>query len=192
MSKFATFSLGGLGGILPILVGLITVDLASVIDHPNEFTLGVYVGYGIRVLALISLGGIIAVLNRGVSEPLTLVQLGIAAPALITSYINSAPVPAAPKPPVAWLSIVSPAYVEDASANRPIRLAGGFFADVVNGASSRLDNIGQRGIAYPNSPAESVGSGAFCQTSGGRFGPGQVSALGSACHVNGVSGLVVR
>ena len=192
MSKLATFSLGGLGGILPILVGLITVDIASIVDHHNEFTVGVYVGYGVRVLVLIALGGIIAVLNKGVSEPLTLVQLGVAAPALITSYINSAPVAAAPKPPLASISIISPAYAEESMTDRPIQLAGGFFADVVQGAGTRLDAIPQRGVAYPNSPAPAGGTGAYCLTLAGRFGPGQANALGSACNVNGANGQVVR
>src|SRR5262245_9004119 len=121
MSKIAVFSLGGLGGLLPVLTGVLAVDLASVIDHANLLTLGNYLGYLIRVAVLIILGGTVALLNVEVRQPLTLVQLGIAAPALITAYINGAAItPPNTEHPQAKIPaiFVSPAKADEA-ASRP-------------------------------------------------------------------------
>jgi hypothetical protein len=78
MSRIQMFGLGALGGLLPVLVSMVTVDLAPIIDHLNNFTPGIYIGYGIRVVGLLILGGTVAVLNSGVKDPFSLVQLGIA------------------------------------------------------------------------------------------------------------------
>src|SRR5262249_25056414 len=146
MSKMGVFSLGGLGGLLPGLTSLLAVDLASVIDHLDLLTVGNLVGYAIRVVILIILGGTMALLNVGVQQPLTLVQLGIAAPALITAYINGA----ALTPPniqsqhaQATISVifVSPAKADEAASHQSIRVAGGLIDDVVRGLTVPLPRI---------------------------------------------------
>ena len=82
MTRREVFFFGAIGGILPILVSILTIDFAPIIDHPESLTLGNYVGYGIRVVGLIAAGGIVAILNPEVRSPIALVQLGVAAPAL--------------------------------------------------------------------------------------------------------------
>ena len=77
---------------MPILVTIISVDLSPIIDNPDSLTLGNYIGFGLRVVALIIAGGVVALMNSNVKTPLTpitLVQLGVTAPALLTSFINA-------------------------------------------------------------------------------------------------------
>jgi hypothetical protein len=151
MSRTSAFFLGALGGLLPILVSLLTVDLAPIIDHHSALSMGNYLGYGIRVVVLLTLGGTIAVLNSEVQQPFSLVQLGIAAPALVTSFINGVPANStATKPQTeqhSFLSIVSTANAEVVANQRRIRIAGGFLGDIVNtvvpGVGTRLDTLNE-------------------------------------------------
>ena len=46
------------------------------------------ISYLIRVVILFAVGGFVAILNRGEDDPFKVFQLGIAAPALITAFIN--------------------------------------------------------------------------------------------------------
>jgi hypothetical protein len=43
VSPRTTFALGALGGLLPVLASLITVDLAPIIDHASALTPGNYI-----------------------------------------------------------------------------------------------------------------------------------------------------
>jgi hypothetical protein len=135
LSKVSVFGLGALGGLLPILVSLLAVDLATVIsDH--SLTLGNLIGYGIRVCILLFLGGVVAVLNSDVRQPLSLVQLGIAAPALISAYINGAPAPKIENDRHSYLAFSS-AWAAETNANHSI-VAAGFLDDIGKGLSTNL------------------------------------------------------
>jgi hypothetical protein len=134
LSRAAIFGLGALGGGLPILVSLLAVDLPTVIsDH--SLTIGNLLGYAIRLGILIFLGGVVAMLNSDVKQPLSLVQLGIAAPALVSAYINGAP------PPKAELGhsylAISSAWAGELDANHPVATAG-FLDDVAKGIGTNL------------------------------------------------------
>jgi hypothetical protein len=63
-------------GLLLILVSLASIDIAPIVDHYKDLTLGIWVGYGVRVVVLVILGGVVALLNS-VQQPLTLVQAPI-------------------------------------------------------------------------------------------------------------------
>ncbi|TPN44451.1 hypothetical protein FJ981_28050 [Mesorhizobium sp. B1-1-4] len=202
MSKISMFALGALGGILPILVSLLTVDFSPFIDGPSTLTTGNYVGYAVRIIVLIILGGIIASLNSEVRSPITLVQLGIAAPALITSYINGSSVKPTVPSPRASIGIFSSAYADPIDDDTPYIVSGGWLGDFTNGFSTRLDRLQmdnlQRDNGAPvenhiNPPAQPPpeGLGAYCGTTAGRFGPSPLVALGTPCWVptpNGVIG----
>lgn len=64
------------------------------------------------MFGLLVIGGLIAALNSGVQQPLALVQLGVAAAALVTSFINN-PVPAKPASAHSPMAIVSPALAAE-------------------------------------------------------------------------------
>src|SRR5215218_3498184 len=106
MTHKEAFFFGAIGGILPLLVSIFTIDVGSIIDH-GGLTTGNYIGYGLRVVALVIAGGIVALVNSEVKNRLTLMQLGIAAPALLTSYINAASPAAKPQNAHTAFSIVS-------------------------------------------------------------------------------------
>jgi hypothetical protein len=139
MSQIVRFGIGGLGGLLPLLASLVAVDLSSIatlIDH-NGLTEGLCVGYAIRVFGLFALGGIMAGLNSEIRNPLALVQIGIAAPALVTSYMSGAALTKSqPQNPVANM-LISRAFANESFPKYNIRLAG-FYGDVIQGFSPGL------------------------------------------------------
>lgn len=190
MTRKEVFFYGAVGGVLPILANMLTIDFAPIIDHPDLLTLGNYIGYGIRVVGLVIAGGIVALVNGDVRQPLALVQLGIVAPALVTSYING--VSAAPRSPTrqAHFSIVSTANAEEIISYPRIRLAGGFsdiIRDIGPALGTRLDTL--------SAANRSVGS--FCVTGQGKaLMPGPAAKIGSQCSVTtpagAVSGLVTN
>jgi hypothetical protein len=200
MSRTSAFLLGALGGLLPILVSLLAIDLAPIIDHLIDhsgggLTTGNYIGYAIRVVVLLFLGGIVALLNSEVKQPLAIVQLGIAAPALVSSFINGATA----KPNEvqrASFSIVSVAHAQEAPAR--LQVAGGLFSDVTAGFGMRLDGVAaanaeRKAEAFrqtvPPAAIDSVpeGAGSYCMTAAGKV-PGSTAPIGSPCKVQTQSG----
>jgi hypothetical protein len=134
---------------LPLLVTLLAVDLGPLIDHPlTSFSVGTLLGAAIRYLVLFTIGGVVAALNSDEIQPIKLVQLGIAAPALISTYVNAQ----APKPPLTQtaqvharifsLDVVSSAHAADigAGGDRPIVVAQ-FFSDVFRSAIAPLPRV---------------------------------------------------
>ena len=185
MSRTGAFLLGAFGGLLPILVSALTVDLSPIIDHPGILTVGNYVGYGIRVFVLIVLGGAMALLNNEVKQPFAIVQLGIAAPALVTSFINAAPTKPLPLQH-AYVSFISVANAQERTSAAPgIQLAGGFLGDVSAGLGTRLDNLAAQNRATAITPPTGVGS--VCVTAIGRV-PTTPNRIGSQCSITTPAG----
>jgi hypothetical protein len=120
MTSSTRFWIGGGGAMLPLLVTLLAVDLGPLIDHPSALSIGTYVGAAIRYIVLFAIGGIVAALNSDEVQPVKLVQLGIAAPALISTYVNAQP-PKQPvgQPPSARVSMYSFDLVSSAHAAGP-------------------------------------------------------------------------
>jgi len=141
MSRIVRFGFGGLGGLLPILASLAAVDLtvfASLIDK-HMITEGLCVGYAVRVIVWFALGGIVASLNSEVRNPWALVQIGIAAPALVTSYLSGAAIAKTQGvSPSVSLSLIAPAYAGDLDVQHQITVADGFFNEVWKGLTPGL------------------------------------------------------
>jgi hypothetical protein len=148
MTYWTRFWIGGGGALLPLLVTLLAVDIGPMIDNAPHLTIGTYVGAAIRYLVLFTIGGIVAALNSDEVQPIKLVQLGIAAPALISTYVNAQP----PKPLsvqtatthslMLSLDVISSAHAADAGARGDGRvLMAGFFSDVLQGATSPLSRV---------------------------------------------------
>lgn len=114
MSNKERFLLGGAGGIAPVVVGLIVVDLQILLVN---LTIVAVIAYMIRVTALFLLGGFMAWIHKKESEPWKLVQLGIAAPAVAVAILNGSnvPVPEVPAEKTSSASsfLVSSSYAQD-------------------------------------------------------------------------------
>jgi hypothetical protein len=148
MTSSTRFWIGGGGAMLPLLVTLLAVDLGPLIDHPSALSIGTYVGAAIRYIVLFAIGGIVAALNSDEVQPVKLVQLGIAAPALISTYVNAQP-PKQPvgQPPSARVSMYSLDLVSSAHAAGPAARDDGrivvaqFFTDVLRAATAPLPRV---------------------------------------------------
>lgn len=117
MSTRQKVLIGGLGALAPIVMSLLAIDLEVLLLN---FTVLAFLGYGIRVVLLFSVGGFFAFLHKNENSPLRVFELGIVAPALITTLLSAGQVEvpkAVPKPnpasPTSALFIPS-AYAQDA------------------------------------------------------------------------------
>jgi hypothetical protein len=136
MSRTLRFGIGGLGGLLPLIASLVAIDLnaiATLIDN-HALTEGICIGYSIRTIGLFFLGGIMAALNTDVVNPLSIIQIGIAAPALITSYLAGAAIPNH----TASFMIISNAYADETHHIVNSKIAGGLFDDILSGTKPGL------------------------------------------------------
>jgi hypothetical protein len=195
MTRRDVFFFGAVGGILPILVNIFTIDLSPIIDHPDSLTLGNYIGFGLRVVALLIAGGVVALMNTNLRTPLkpfTLIQLGVTAPALLTSLINAqTPVKEASaalsRHASAPFAIVSVANAAEVSPQPRIQLAeSNVFKDIGAGFSTRLDSVSRANQANQK-------LGTFCVTSQGKTPlPGSAAPIGSECANGGQKGLVTN
>lgn len=77
--------IGGLGGVAPVLLNLIVIDLQTLMLDLTALTL---ISYAIRVAALFTIGSLVAVFHKSETDLFKLFQLGIVAPALITATLN--------------------------------------------------------------------------------------------------------
>lgn len=187
MTRKEVFFFGAVGGILPILVSIITIDIAPIIDNPDSLSLGNYIGYGIRVVGLVAAGGLVAIMNHDVKSPIALVQLGVAAPALFTSYINGSTLPPKTQTAFAPFAIVSVAHASEMAPDRRVQVAQGSFSTVIKdigtGVGTRLDAVSR----------SNRNLGSYCVTPQGKVAmPGAASQIGSACTAGGKNGLVTN
>ena len=184
MTQKEAFFFGAVGGILPLLVSACAIEDGAIIDGLRP---GNFIGYGMRVVALVIAGGIVALINSEVKSRMTLVQLGIAAPALLTSYINAAS-PAA-KPEKAWtaaFAIVSVANAAEASSQNRIQVADSLLKDIGAGFSTRLD-----AVSRANQASQKLGT--YCVTSQGKSAmPGPAQPIGNECSSGGQKGYVTN
>lgn len=141
MTPKKRFFLGGGGALMPVLVSLLTIDIGAALASDSSLTTGNIVGLGIRYIILFAIGGIVAYLHEEESKPFKLFQLGMAAPALITSLITSQGIasnanhPAHNNAALGEISIIKSAYAEEEIKPDQIILAGGFLGEVLDGVS---------------------------------------------------------
>jgi hypothetical protein len=118
---------GGLGALTPIVVNMLTIDLERVFSN---ITLAVALGYALRVTILFYLGGLVALLHRDEQDRLKLFELGIVAPAYITTFLNAQAGKIEEKPSpglkeahyntsVASFSFMDAAYADERPAQAP-------------------------------------------------------------------------
>ena len=125
MTALNRFIVGGVGGLAPVLLFLITGDLVQYwiqLDTPRG------IGYTARAIALFLVGGFIAYLHSDENKPFKIFEIGIAGPALLAGALTTAqlapnrPPAAQPEPRVGWsTTLVVPAYAQSAPASDKIK-----------------------------------------------------------------------
>ena len=115
MTTHQKILIGGLGALTPAVLNLAVVDLHILLI---DLTVVALLAYLIRVAVLFAIGGLVAYFHKSEKSPIKLFQLGLAAPALITSLLNGGQVeipkaPAAPESPPGVSSLFVPsAYAQ--------------------------------------------------------------------------------
>lgn len=77
--------IGAIGGITPYLITLLSIDFKATV---NSYELLDWIGLVVRCLVLMFLGSLVAYLHRTETEHFKVFQLGLAAPALLATFIN--------------------------------------------------------------------------------------------------------
>ena len=77
--------IGAIGGITPYLITLLSINFKTTV---GSFELLDWVGLAVRCLVLIFLGSLVAYLHKKETEQFKIFQLGVAAPALLATFIN--------------------------------------------------------------------------------------------------------
>ncbi|WDE03404.1 hypothetical protein SG34_018635 [Thalassomonas viridans] len=78
-------ALGAIGGITPYLVTLLSIDFKTAVASYEVLD---WIGLLVRCIVLIFLGAFVAYLHKTENEPFKVFQLGLAAPALLATFIN--------------------------------------------------------------------------------------------------------
>ncbi|MEJ8835577.1 DM9 repeat-containing protein [Ramlibacter sp. AN1133] len=148
------FLVGGVGACLPMVLQFLALDNTASLSDANM------AGVLIRNGLLFGLGGLLAYLHTDEVKPIKLLQIGIAAPALITVMVtgNAAkspqarPVQAATaaehrsaSPALSWDFFLSSAHAQASQQFVRGRGAGDILSDVVDGITGRA----YRGTSYP-------------------------------------------
>ena len=94
MTTHQKIMMGGIGALTPVVLNLLAVDLKTTF---SAITVFVIVGYAIRVIVLFYLGGLVAFLHRDENKPIKLFELGIVAPALLTTILSASQIETPPK-----------------------------------------------------------------------------------------------
>ncbi len=142
MTPKKRFLLGGGGALMPVLVSLLAIDIGAALSDGNTFSTGNSIGLAIRYIVLFIVGGVVAYLHEDEKKSFKLFELGIAAPALITSLITAQGIVGNPTPgnnsEASRISFIDSAYAgETNGTSEEIILAGGLFSDIIDGISGK-------------------------------------------------------
>jgi hypothetical protein len=86
MTNRERFLIGGVGGLAPVLMFLVTADFER---FSSDFHLFTAIGYCVRTLILFFIGGFVVCLYRDEEQRMKLFQLGLGAPAMIAGFLVS-------------------------------------------------------------------------------------------------------
>lgn len=142
MTPKKRFLIGGGGALMPVLVSFLAIDIGTALSDESNLSTANIIGISIRYIILFIVGGVVAYLHEDEHKPFKLFELGIAAPALITSLITAQGVVSSPnntldsQTTLINLSLISRAYAADEinkEASKTTMLAGSFLSDVLKG-----------------------------------------------------------
>ncbi|RUM94423.1 MAG: hypothetical protein DSZ28_03295 [Thiothrix sp.] len=142
MTAQRRFLLGGGGALMPVLVSLLAIDLGAFLDSRSDLTTGNIIGFGIRYLILFVVGGVVAYLHEDEHKSFKLFELGIVAPALITSLITAQGVAADENPLEISHARISISLISSANAQTNSNIpednnVAWSFSDILDGLSGR-------------------------------------------------------
>lgn len=143
MTPQRRFLLGGAGAILPVTISVVTLDIATYLS--TGFSWSQIIGITIRYSLLFLVGGFVTYLHDDEDKPFKLVEIGVAAPALITSLVAGSAATASgsgqadihKKDTRAQFSIISSAYADNAQT---LELADSFIDELFRGLTGSVYN----------------------------------------------------
>ncbi len=144
MTPQKRFLIGGGGALMPVLVSFLAIDIGAALSNDANLSTANVIGIAIRYVILFIVGGVVAYLHDDENKPFKLFELGIAAPALITSLITAQGVVANPsntsgnQTASINISFIGAAYASEPEASEEIVLAGGFLSDIFRGIDGRV------------------------------------------------------
>lgn len=89
MTSKKRFMVGGGGALMPVLISILAIDISAVLGSDSSLNALNIFGIFIRYLVLFVIGGVVAYLHEEEASTFKLFELGIAAPALLTSLISA-------------------------------------------------------------------------------------------------------
>lgn len=143
MTAYRRFLLGGGGALMPVFISLLAIDIGAVLSE--QMSIGNLIGFFIRYMILFIVGGVVAYLHEDEAKPFRLFELGIAAPALITSLVAAQGIEGNTNQSTSLstvfnISIISSAYAETETAKdvpKKIIVVAWKLSDVVDGISGK-------------------------------------------------------
>ena len=142
MGPVGRFLIGGGGAMMPVFVSILAIDVGAFLDNDGVLTTGNIIGLAIRYMILFTLGGTVACLHNDEIKPFKLFELGIAAPALITSIVtaqgmtglsyDASNVEALKRN---QFSVVSSAHADTNQQTEPVLLYSNLLGDIYKGIS---------------------------------------------------------
>lgn len=142
MTPKTRFLIGGGGALMPVLVSILAIDIGAALNDENNLSPANLAGFAIRYVILFILGGVVGFLHEDEEKPFKLFELGVAAPALITSFITAQGIsPGTPssavEPTSLNFSIIGSAYAEPLNHHlEPLHLAW-TFSEVLDGITGK-------------------------------------------------------
>lgn len=114
MTTLERLVLGGLGAVTPVVVALVATDPAVLLE---DITRLVVLGHFLRATGLFFLGALIAFLYKDENKRFKVFQLGLAAPALLTTMLTARQIEPyegvpPPQPSAAYSMLIPSAYAQ--------------------------------------------------------------------------------
>jgi len=155
MTPKKRFLLGGGGALMPVLVSFLAIDIGAALSNEANLTTANIVGIAIRYIILFMVGGIVAYLHEEEHKPFKLFELGIAAPALITSLITAQSVASTPtnttdgQTSSISISLISSAHAANTDSNKQVLVASSFLNDLFDGLNGNVYRDMQQQVQRP-------------------------------------------
>lgn len=161
MTSTKRFFVGGGGALMPVLISILAIDIGTMLDDDSTFNTANILGISIRYLVLFIIGGVVAYLHEDETNSFKLFELGVAAPALLTSLISAQGLVTETQEEISSvlfdnISIISSAYADPGSGKtEPVVGNNNFLGDVLHGISGKVYRNRHRQVVDPSRDKQS-------------------------------------